>query len=141
MDKDWANLYEKEVTTRRIFEIFTTLAIFIACLGLLALAAFTAERRTKEIGIRKILGASVGNIVSMLSSDFLKLVLVAILLASPLAWYIMSNWLENFAYRIKIGPGVFILGAAIALTIAFVTVSFQSIRAAISNPMKALRTE
>lgn len=141
MDKDWANLYDKEVTTRRIFEIFTTLAIFIACLGLLALAAFTAERRTKEIGIRKILGASVGNIVSMLSSDFLKLVLIAIVLASPLAWYVMNNWLENFAYRVTIGPGVFILGAAIALTIAFVTVSFQSIRAAVSNPMKALRNE
>jgi putative ABC transport system permease protein len=141
LDRDWANLYEKEITTRRVFEIFTMLAIFIACLGLLALAAFTAERRTKEIGIRKILGASVGNIVSLLSSDFLKLVLIAIVVASPLAWYVMNQWLENFAYRVTIGPGVFMLGAIIALLIAFVTVSFQSVRAATGDPMKALKTE
>jgi putative ABC transport system permease protein len=141
LDRDWANLYEKEITTRRVFEIFTMLAIFIACLGLLALAAFTAERRTKEIGIRKILGASVGNIVSLLSSDFLKLVLIAIAVASPLAWYVMNQWLENFAYRVTIGPGVFMLGAIIALLIAFVTVSFQSVRAATGDPMKALKTE
>lgn len=141
LDRDWANLYEKEITTRRVFEIFTMLAIFIACLGLLALAAFTAERRTKEIGIRKILGASVGNIVGLLSSDFLKLVLIAIVVASPLAWYVMNQWLENFAYRVVVGPGVFILAAIIALLIAFVTVSFQSVRAAAGDPMKALKTE
>ncbi|MCB0667438.1 MAG: ABC transporter permease [Saprospiraceae bacterium] len=141
LDKDWAVLYEKEITTRRIFQIFTTLAIFIACLGLLALAAFTAERRTKEIGIRKILGASTSNLVALLSSDFLKLVLVAIIIASPLAWYTMNNWLENFAYRIDIGIGIFLLASFIALLIAFLTVSFQSIRAALGSPMKALRTE
>ena len=141
LDQEWASLYEKEITTRRIFQIFTGLAIFIACLGLLALAAFTAERRTKEIGIRKILGASVPNIVSLLSLDFLKLVVIAILIASPLAWYVMQNWLENFAYRINIGVGVFVLSAFIALLIAFLTVSFQSAKAALSNPMKSLRTE
>lgn len=141
LDKDWAVLYENEITTRRIFQIFTGLAIFIACLGLLALAAFTAERRHKEIGIRKILGASTGNLVALLSSDFLKLVFIAILIASPLAWYAMDSWLQNFAYRIAIGPGIFLLAAAMALLIAFFTVSFQSIRAALGNPMKALRTE
>lgn len=141
LDKDWATLYDKEITTRKIFQIFTTLAIFIACLGLLALAAFTAERRTKEIGVRKILGASVGNIVGLLSLDFLKLVIIAILIASPLAWYAMNNWLDNFAYRIDVGLGIFILAAFIALLIAFLTVSFQSMRAALTNPMKSLRSE
>ncbi|MCB0687884.1 MAG: ABC transporter permease [Saprospiraceae bacterium] len=141
MDKEWATLYDKEITTRKIFQIFTTLAIFIACLGLLALAAFTAERRTKEIGVRKILGASLGNIVTLLSKDFLKLVIIAILIASPLAWYAMSSWLNNFAYRIPIGIGIFILAASLALIIAFLTVSFQSVRAGLRNPMKSLRTE
>jgi putative ABC transport system permease protein len=141
LDQEWAKLYEKEITTRRIFQIFTMLAIFIACLGLLALAAFTAERRTKEIGIRKVLGASITGIVGLLSADFIKLVFIAIIIASPLAWYVMKNWLDNFAYRINIGVGVFILAAVIALLIAFVTVSFQSMRAAMSNPMKSLKSE
>ncbi|NND32706.1 MAG: FtsX-like permease family protein [Saprospiraceae bacterium] len=141
LDQEWASLYEKEITTRRIFQIFTALAIFIACLGLLALAAFTAERRIKEIGIRKILGATVPGIVRLLSLDFLKLVLISILIASPLAWYVMNNWLENFAYRINIGIEVFILSAFLALVIAFLTVSFQSMRAALNNPMQALRSD
>ncbi len=141
LDREWATLYEKEVTTRKVSGLFTLIAIFIACLGLLALAAYTAERRTKEIGIRKVLGASVPNLVTLLSIDFLKLVLIGILIAVPLAWYAMSQWLEQFAYRIEIKPGVFILASVIALLIAFMTVSFQSIRAALLNPIKSLRDE
>jgi putative ABC transport system permease protein len=141
LDQEWARLYEKEVTTRKIFEIFTLLAIFIACLGLLALAAFTAERRNKEIGFRKVLGASISSIVGMLSADFIKLVLISIIIASPLAWYVMKNWLDNFAYRINIGIDVFILSALLALTIAFITVAFQGIRAAANDPMKSLKSE
>jgi putative ABC transport system permease protein len=141
LDQEWAGLYEKEITTRKIFEIFTTLAIFIACLGLLALAAFTAERRTKEIGVRKVLGASIPSIVGLLSADFIKLVLISIVIASPLAWYVMKNWLDNFAYRIHISIGVFITSALLALLIAFITVAFQGVRAAASDPMKSLKSE
>ncbi len=141
LDREWAALYEKEVTTRKVSGLFTLIAIFIACLGLLALAAYTAERRTKEIGIRKVLGASVGNLVTLLSKDFLKLVVISILIASPVAWYAMNKWLENFAYRIEIGPGVFVLAAVLAIVIAFLTVSFQSVKAALLNPMHSLRDE
>ena len=141
LDQEWASLYDKEVTTRKISGLFTLIAIFIACLGLLALAAFTAERRTKEIGIRKVLGASVPNLVTLLSLDFLKLVLVGILIAVPLAYYVVNEWLQQFAYRINISAGVFILAALLAVSIAFFTVSFQSVRAALLNPMKSLRDE
>jgi putative ABC transport system permease protein len=141
LDREWASLYEKEVTTRRISGLFTLIAIFIACLGLLALAAFTAERRTKEIGIRKVLGASVPNLVTLLSLDFLKLVLIGIVIAIPLSWYVMNEWLQQFAYRIQIGMGVFMLAAILAILIAFLTVSFQSIRAALLNPIRSLRDE
>ncbi|MDX1408456.1 MAG: FtsX-like permease family protein, partial [Saprospiraceae bacterium] len=141
LDQEWANLYTSELTTRKLSSLFSLIAIFIACLGLLALAAFTAERRTKEIGIRKVLGASVLNIVRLLTRDFLRLVLLGILVAAPVAWYIMNNWLENFAYRISIGWGVFVLAAILAILIAFLTVSYQSIRAALTNPVKSLRSE
>ncbi|MDX1476212.1 MAG: FtsX-like permease family protein [Saprospiraceae bacterium] len=141
LDEEWASLYANELTTRRLSSLFSMIAIFIACLGLLALAAFTAERRTKEIGIRKVLGASVGNIVSLLSLDFLKLVLLGIVIATPVAWYVMSNWLENFAYRVDMGWGIFLLAASLAIAIAFLTVSYQSIRAALTNPVKSLRSE
>ena len=141
LDQEWASLYDKEVTTRKISGLFTLIAIFIACLGLLALAAFTAERRTKEIGIRKILGASVPNLVTLLSLDFLKLVLVGILIAVPLSYYVVNEWLQQFAYRISISASVFILAALLAVGIAFLTVSFQSVRAALLNPMKSLRDE
>ena len=141
LDQEWANLYEKEVTTRRISGLFTLIAIFIACLGLLALAAFTAERRSKEIGIRKILGATVPGLVSLLSKDFLKLVLIGIVIAAPLAYYAVNQWLQQFAYRIEVSPFVFLLAAGAAILIAFLTVSFQSIRAALTNPMQSLRDE
>jgi putative ABC transport system permease protein len=122
-------------------QYFTIIAILISCLGLFGLAAFSAEQRIKEIGVRKVLGASVGSIVSLLSKDFLKLVGIAILIASPVAWFAMNKWLQDFAYRTSIGWQVFLLTAGIALCIALLTVSFQAIRAAVANPIKSLRTE
>mgnify|MGYP001973691952 FL=1 len=117
------------------------LAIFVAALGLFGLAAYTAEQRRKEIGIRKVLGASVAKISQMLSADFTKLVLVGLVIGFPLAYFSMENWLEGFAYRIKIQWWVFALSGCIALGIALVTVSFQSIRAALANPTKSLKAE
>jgi len=113
----------------------------IACLGLFGLSTFVVERKTKEIGIRKVLGANVPGIVGLLSKDFLKLVLISLLIATPLAWYFMNNWLQDFAYRIQISWWVFIAAGIIAIFIALVTVSIQSIKAAIANPVKSLRTE
>lgn len=141
LDRQWANLYETEMTTRKVFGLFSLLAIFIACLGLLALAAFTAERRTKEIGIRKVLGATTGGIIGLLSKDFLKLVVIALLIASPIAWYAMNEWLKDFHYRIDIEWWVFALAGFAAIAIAFLTVSFQSMKAAMMNPVKSIRSE
>jgi putative ABC transport system permease protein len=117
------------------------LATFISCLGLFGLSAFTAEQRTKEIGVRKVLGASVGGIVGLLSKDFLKLVLIAILIASPLSWYAMNRWLQGFAYKLAIEWWIFALAGVLAVGIALLTVSFQSIKAALMNPVKSLKTE
>src|SRR6202035_2209465 len=117
------------------------IAIFISCMGLFGLAAFTSEQRRKEIGIRKVLGASISAIVTMLSKDFLKLIILALLLASPIAWYFMSQWLNDFAFRIKISWWIFILAGSMAIFIAIATVSFQAIKAAIANPVKSLRSE
>jgi len=133
--------YRSEQKIGQILAVFAGLTIFVACLGLFGLATFTAEQRRKEIGIRKVVGASVTDIVALLSRDFLKWVLVANLLAWPLVYFVMSRWLENFAYRIELGPWLFILAGAAALLIALVTVSLQSIRAALANPVKSLRTE
>jgi putative ABC transport system permease protein len=124
-----------------IFSIFTTLSLFIACLGLFGLSAYIAERRIKEIGVRKVLGASVKSIVALLSKDFLKLTLIAALIAFPIAWWSMNKWLEDFAYRINIGWMVFIIAGLCTLLVALLTVSFQAIKAAIANPVKSLRTE
>lgn len=121
--------------------IFSGLAIFISCLGLFGLASYIAELRTKEIGIRKVLGASVTGITAMLSRDFVKLVLIAILLASPIAWWTMNKWLEDFSYRIEIQWWIFAVAGIAALTIAILTVSTQAIRAANTNPIKTLRDE
>jgi putative ABC transport system permease protein len=141
MDADFDATYRSEQRIGTIFICFTTLAICIACLGLFGLAAYAAEQRNKEIGIRKVLGASVSTIVNMLSMDFIKLVFIAIIIASPAAWWAMNKWLEGFAYRISIQWWIVALAGFTALFIAFITISFQSIRAAIANPVKSLRSE
>ena len=141
LDDDFQKNYDAENRLASIVSYFTLIAILICCLGLFGLATFSAEQRIKEIGVRKVLGASVSGIVGLLSRDFLKLVVVAILIASPLAWYIMNKWLQDFAYRINISWWVFLLAGIIAAVIAFVTISFQAIRAANANPVKSLRTE
>ena len=141
LDQDYARLYNREQQMSHVFQIFSGLAILIACLGLFGLAAFTTQQRTKEIGIRKILGASVSGIVCLLSKDFLKLVLIANIIAWPIAYYAMDQWLQSFAYRINLGIGTFILSSLIALLIALLTVSYQAIKAARANPVEALRYE
>lgn len=141
VDQDLDAQYRAEQRTGRIILCFSILTIVVSCLGLFGLAAFTAEQRTKEIGVRKVLGASVGSIVMLLSKDFLKLVLIAIIIASPLAWYAMTQWLRDFAYKIDIEWWVFALAGLLAVGIALLTVSFQSIRAALMNPVKSLRSD
>ena len=141
LDEQLDAMYKSESRLYTLFKIFSGLAMFISCLGLWGLATFAAQKRIKEIGIRKVLGASVANITSMLSKDFLKLVFISVLIASPLAYYGMNKWLQDFAYRINISWWVFALAGLAAVFIALFTVSFQAIRAAISNPVKNLRTE
>jgi putative ABC transport system permease protein len=141
LDNDFQKNYAKDQRTSNIVSYFTFIAIFIACLGLFGLSAFSAEQRTREIGIRKVLGASVVNITNLLSKDFVKLVLIAIVIASPLSWWFMNKWLQDFAYRIQISWWMFAVAGMIAIFIALLTVSFQAIKAAIANPVKSLRTE
>jgi putative ABC transport system permease protein len=141
LDESFASMYADVIRTGKIFTSFAVLAIIIACLGLFALSAFMAEQRTKEIGIRKVLGASVRGISTMLSKDFLKLVIMAIVIASPIAWWVMVKWLQDFAYRIPVTWRFFVIAGVAALFIALITVSFQAIKAAIANPVKSLRTE
>jgi ABC-type antimicrobial peptide transport system permease subunit len=140
-DLEYAKLYASEAVISKLSNIFAFLAIFISCLGLFGLATFTAEQRTKEIGVRKVLGASSTNIVKLLSANFLKPIMLAFLIAFPAAWYAMNNWLQQYAYKIDINWWVFVLAGVLTLCIAFLTVSYQSIKAAISNPVKSLRTE
>jgi putative ABC transport system permease protein len=141
LDERYAKLYEAEIKESNILIIFSCIAIFIACLGLFGLSAFTITQRVKEIGIRKVLGATTGSIVELISKDFLLLVVIAAVIAFPVAWYAMHHWLQNFAYRIDIAWWVFILAGIIAILIAFATISFQAIKAATSNPVKNLRSE
>ncbi len=141
LDERFAFLYETEQKTSQLFTVFAVISIVIACLGLFGLAAFTAEQRTKEIGVRKVLGASVVNIIALLSRDFLKLVLIAIFLAVPIAWFAMNRWLEDFAYRIDLAWWVFALAGMLAIGIALLTISFQSIKAALMDPVTSLRSE
>jgi putative ABC transport system permease protein len=141
LDEDFAKTYAADNRLSSIVKYFTLIAILISCLGLFGLATFSAEQRTKEIGIRKVLGASIPDIIGLLSRDFIILVTIAIAVATPLAWYAMRKWLEDFTYRINIGWWMFVMAAMIALLIAFVTISFQAIRAANANPVKNLRTE
>lgn len=135
------NLYQSESRLSNVIAYFAFIAIFISCFGLLGITALTTQQRVKEIGIRKVLGASIANIVQLFSLDFLKLVLIAILIASPMAWYLMSRWLDNFAYRTTLNGTVFLLAGTLALLIAFFTVSYQSIRASVANPTESLRSE
>jgi putative ABC transport system permease protein len=141
MEEDFDGLYRAEQRMGKIFISFSSLAILIACLGLFGLVAYAAEQRTREIGIRKVLGAGVSSIVRMLSKDFIRLVLLAILIASPLAWLAMHKWLQGFAYRIEISWWVFIVAGVIALLIALLTVCFQTLKAAMANPVNSLKTE
>ena len=141
LDADFNKIYEAEQRTGKLFISFAVFAIFIACLGLFGLVTYAAEQRIKEIGIRKVLGASVVEIVTMISKDFVKLVLIASVIAFPVAWWMMSKWLQSFAYRINISWWVFALAGLLTIAIALITVSFQAIRAALSNPVKSLRTE
>jgi putative ABC transport system permease protein len=141
LDKDFQKNYEKDQRVSGIVGYFTVIAILIACLGLFGLSAFAAEQRIKEIGIRKVLGASVISIIALLSSDFIKIVLIAIFIASPLAWYIMNKWLQGFAYKIQINWWIFALTGSLAIFISLFTVSFQAIKAAISNQVNSLRSE
>lgn len=141
MNDDFNRIYRTEQRMGAIAISFSALAILIACLGLFGLAAYAAEQRTKEIGIRKVLGATVSNITAMLSKDFLKLVIVAAVIAFPLAWWVMHSWLQDFAYRTDMSWWVFIMAGAVAALIAIVTVSFQTIKAAVMNPVKSLRNE
>ena len=140
-DKDYESLYQNEMQTRNLFVTFSLLAIFIACLGLFGLAAFMIEQRTREIGIRKVLGASVPGLLGLLSTQFTKWVLIANLVAWPVAWYVMNRWLENFAYRIEIVWWFYLIAGGLALLIALITVFSQAVRAALANPVESLRYE
>ena len=141
LDDRFQDMYKAEGVIGRILGVFAGLTIFVACLGLFGLATFTAEQRTKEIGIRKVLGASVPGIVSMLSKDFLKLVLVAFVVAAPVAWFVMNRWLQDFAYRIRISWWLFAIAALLATVITLITIGFQSVKAATANPVRSLRSE
>jgi putative ABC transport system permease protein len=141
LDTDFDRQYRADEQIGNVFGIFTFLGLFIACLGLLGLASFTAESRTKEIGIRKVLGASVGGIVLMLSRQFTKWILLANCIAWPVAYYFMDRWLKNFAHRIDIGIWIFMLSGVLVLLVALLTVSYQSVKAAVANPVDSLRYE
>src|SRR6185436_16424485 len=141
MDETFGEMYKAEGKLSDLLWIFTVMAIIVGCMGLFGLAAFSAEQRTKELGIRKVLGANAFDIVGLLSKNFLILVTVASLIAFPLAWWAMNSWLKDFPYRVNISWWVFGIAIIAALAVALLTVSFQAIKAAIANPVKSLRTE
>lgn len=141
LDQDFQRHYDKEQRTFGIVSYFTVIAIFVACLGLFGLAIFSAERRKREIGIRKVLGASIRNVIVLLSRDFMQLVLIAFVIASPLAWYVMDKWLNEFAFRIQISWWTFLISGVLAIVIALLTVSSQAAKAALTNPVKTLKSE
>jgi hypothetical protein len=141
VDQDINNLYKGEQQMGSLFNVFAMIAIFISCMGLYGLSAFMAEQRTKEIGVRKVLGASVFNVVYLLSTGFTKLILIAIIIAIPIAWFAINKWLSSFAYRVNVGWAIFLITSSGALAIAWITVSYESLKAAIVNPIKSLRTE
>ena len=141
MNQHFDRQYKSDILFGKVFGFFAMLAILVACLGLLGLSSYNVLQRTKEIGVRKVLGANISSIVVLLSKDFLKLVVISSLIAFPLAWFAMDYWLQDFASRIEIKWWVFVLAGFSALIIALVTVSFQSIKAALMNPVKSLKTE
>jgi ABC-type antimicrobial peptide transport system permease subunit len=141
LDKNFEELYKSDERTGMLFNVFAGIAIFISCMGLFGLATFTAQMKIKEIGIRKVLGASVAGIIRLISKDFLKLVIIAIIISIPVSWWIMNKWLQGFAYRVDVSWWIFVLSAVIAILTALLTVSFQSYKAAVANPVKSLRTE
>ena len=141
LEDDFDSLYKSEKNMRAVLSAFTFLSVLVACLGLFGLAAFTIKQRFKEISIRKVLGASINGVVGLLSKDFLKLVLISIVIASPIAWYAAHKWLQDFAYKVEISWWIFVIAGVMALAIAFFTVCFQALRAATANPVKSLRAE
>lgn len=141
VDDEFNKIFQTETLTGKLSRIFAFLAIFISCLGLFGLAAYTAERRIREIGIRKVLGASVSNIIRLLSRDFVNLILISFLIGFPIAWYLMNGWLQNFAYRVSIDWTIFVFAGLATISIVLLTVGFQALAAAIANPTKSLRTE
>jgi len=141
VDDQFNQMFLSEMLVSKLSRVFAALAIIISCLGLFGLAAYTAERRTKEIGIRKVLGATAAGLAALLSKDFLQLVFVSCLVAFPLAWWAMYKWLQSYEYRIEISWGVFLIAGFLAVLIALLTVSFQAVKAAVANPVKSLRTE
>jgi len=141
LDDNFNNLYKGEERTESLFNVFAAIAIFISCLGLFGLAAYTAQVKTKEIGVRKVLGAGVSRIIALLAADFIRLVIIAILIAIPIAWYSMNRWLQDFAYKTDIGWTVFLAAGMTAVFIALATVCFQSVKAAVTNPVDSLRNE
>jgi putative ABC transport system permease protein len=141
VDNQFDQIFKTEMMIGKLARLFAFLAILISCLGLFGQTAYTVERRTKEIGIRKVLGASTGGITALLSKDFLRLVFISGLIAFPLSWWAMHSWQLNYAYRIQIQWWVFLLAAIISLFIALFTISFQSVKAALTNPIRSLRTE
>ena len=141
MDEDFDAIYRTEQRVGKLFIIFTIFTLIIACLGLFGLAAYAAEQRNKEIGIRKVLGASLSTVIALLSKDFIKLVLISIAIATPLAWLAMHKWLEGFAYRQNIQWWVLVVTGLGAILIAFITISFQAVKAALVNPVESLRSE
>jgi putative ABC transport system permease protein len=141
LDQDFAKNYQVEERLSSIIRYFTIVAVFISCIGLFGLTTFSVEQRTREVGIRKVLGASTPGIVLLLSKDFLKLVLLSFLVASPLAWYFVHRWMQGFAYRAPFSVWIIVSGCLLALLIAFLTISIQATKVALSNPVKNLRTE
>jgi putative ABC transport system permease protein len=141
MDDEFNRIYQSEQNMGKIFVSFAFFAILIACLGLFGLVTYAAEQRTKEIGIRKVLGASVSSIVAMLSNDFLKLVAIAAVISFPIAWYAMNKWLQDFAFRTSISWWIFVAAGLLAVVITIATVSFRAIKAALTNPVTSLRSE
>ena len=141
LDDKIAGFYKQENQLSQLYKIFAAIAIFLSCLGLYGLASFMAVQRIKEVGIRKVLGATAGNIVYLFSKEFIILIAVAFVIATPIAWYFMNQWLQNYAYRINISWSIFLVGGIAAIVIALATLSFQAIKAALANPVKNLRSE